>query len=399
MVKTVLITVITTALLFSSLGVTYSFKALAEAPRFSSKALDGAPSVRQPVVKPRQLLAMKRRMQIEPVKEKSIMDSQPKDIVIVREERRLKFINAPRQLITPTYDGSGEAVHPSVIDFKLEYKEENWHGYRYWMAMTPYPKGYDAFENPSLLASQDGLTWVVPPGFGKPLDIKEGRGNFNSDPALVYEPEDKSLFVYWREYSKGIYEKLWRIKINASGVIGQKELCLEDHWTDKEGLVLSPTIWRKNAKEWYMWTANGNSYIHLYSSSDGKNWSSRKRCSTPWLNWKGGYLPWHLEAKPNEKEHRIEFFISGWPKNGDIGDLVLLYAEASMNDLQNLSMPISEPILKMGTAGNWDDDRIYKTSFTIEPEQSTYKYHVWYSARSNAGHWHTGYTEGSLEKN
>ena len=34
----------------------------------------------------------------------------------------------------PTYDGSDQSTHPSVLRF-----DAPWHGYLYWMAMTPYP--------------------------------------------------------------------------------------------------------------------------------------------------------------------------------------------------------------------------------------------------------------------
>lgn len=309
----------------------------------------------------------------------------------------LKFTNASHPLLIPTYDGTGQAVHPSVIDFKLEYNLETWRGYRYWMAMTPYPRSYDAFENPSIVASQDGLTWVIPPGFGNPLDIKGGRGNFNSDPNLVYDPDERTLIIYWREYSKGEYEKIWRIKMHSSGMVDPKELCLEERWQDKEGLALSPTIWRKSAREWYMWTANGNDLIHLRTSTNGKNWSDKQRSNRPWLNWDGGYRPWHLEAKPNYREQRVEFLIEGYPKHGSLDDLVLFYAEAPMNNLANLSMPLPDPILTPGKPGSWDDKRIYKTSFTIEPFETSYKYHIWYSAFSHSGLWQTGYTEGLLD--
>jgi hypothetical protein len=49
--------------------------------------------------------------------------------------------NASKPVSTPTYEGSGEAVHPSVIDFKTEYNLSEWNGFRYWMACTPYPNG------------------------------------------------------------------------------------------------------------------------------------------------------------------------------------------------------------------------------------------------------------------
>ncbi len=78
--------------------------------------------------------------------------------------------NAPTFQYTPTYDGSGQVVHPSVIDFWFEFGLPSWGGYRFWMGITPYPDGDNVYENPSLLVSQDGLLWVFPPGIKNPLD-------------------------------------------------------------------------------------------------------------------------------------------------------------------------------------------------------------------------------------
>ena len=78
--------------------------------------------------------------------------------------------NSKQALQIPTYDGSGQVVHPSVIDFINEYGIDAWSGYRYWMVLTPYPQSQDKFENPSLYASHDGLTWVVPHPITNPLD-------------------------------------------------------------------------------------------------------------------------------------------------------------------------------------------------------------------------------------
>jgi hypothetical protein len=46
--------------------------------------------------------------------------------------------NASAPLTIPTYDASGQAIHPDVIDFG---SGNTWNGYRYWMAMTPYTGG------------------------------------------------------------------------------------------------------------------------------------------------------------------------------------------------------------------------------------------------------------------
>ena len=48
--------------------------------------------------------------------------------------------NAIAPQAIPTYDGTNQPTHPSVVKF-----EQPWNGYLYWMAMTPYPSiGLDA---------------------------------------------------------------------------------------------------------------------------------------------------------------------------------------------------------------------------------------------------------------
>src|SRR5690348_1682788 len=73
--------------------------------------------------------------------------------------------NADAFQITPTYDGSGQVTEPSILEFPGE-----WHGFRYWLVVAPYPHSNDLDENPSILTSQDGLHWSAPPGIENPLE-------------------------------------------------------------------------------------------------------------------------------------------------------------------------------------------------------------------------------------
>lgn len=304
-------------------------------------------------------------------------------------------------IITPTYDGSNQAIHPSIIDFKTEEHIDKWNGYRYWMAMTPFPNSNDAFENPSILVSNNGIDWLVLPSFKNPLDKKPGSyyskpHNYNSDTELIYDPDINSLILYWREYLVGLSEKIWCITITSNLKVEPKLLCIDEKGLDGDGISVSPTVWRKSAKEWYMWTANGSSLINLYTSKDGKTWSKRQRCNSPWLTWNGGYIPWHLEARPNFREQRIEFLINGWSKQDSKAGMVLFYAEVPMDEVSNFSMPLSSLIMAKSPNDNWDSKLIYRTTFTIEVGQTAYNYRVWYTGLSKSGAWHIGYTEGQL---
>lgn len=103
--------------------------------------------------------------------------------------------NAAVALTTPTYEGSGDAMHVAVWDFQT-----SWNGYRYWMANTPYPLGLDSFENPSILASADGTTWVVPAGGSNPIVPDPGGAAYNADTELVYDEANDRLVMYYGYY-------------------------------------------------------------------------------------------------------------------------------------------------------------------------------------------------------
>lgn len=309
------------------------------------------------------------------------------------------FINAFNHLVTPTYDHSGQAVHPSIIDFKTEYGIETWGGFRYWMAFTPYPNSNSSVENPSLLVSKDGSNWINPPDIKNPLALKplgSLNGNYNSDPELIYDPDQNILIVYWREYCRDTHERIWAKKINSNSKQSDKILCFEKAWDYKKtGLVLSPTVWRKNAKEWYMWTTDSRLTMYLFTSTDGMTWSTGRPCSAPWVTWNGGYIPWHIAAKPNHLEQKIEFLIAGWPKQGTMKDCQLLYATAPMLDPKEVSMPLQVSLLGPGAGVQWDNGYIYRSSFVRE-HGDVPKFRIWYSACSKEKVWHIGYTEGTL---
>ena len=58
--------------------------------------------------------------------------------------------NRPRRIRVPTYDGSGQAVHPDILG--------PWQADGvYLLAFTPYPFTNEIFENPSVAISRDGM--------------------------------------------------------------------------------------------------------------------------------------------------------------------------------------------------------------------------------------------------
>lgn len=100
-----------------------------------------------------------------------------------------------QRCIIPTPDPSsadGEVIHPSVL-----YIPQKWNGWHYWMAYTPYASSNDAYEDPCIAVSQDGVNWEFPAGLTNPLDNGPGGTKYNSDTHLVFGP-DGLMYCFWR---------------------------------------------------------------------------------------------------------------------------------------------------------------------------------------------------------
>jgi len=96
--------------------------------------------------------------------------------------------NAPNPLVTPTYDGSGQSIEPDVT-----FIAPPWHGFNYWMAFSPYPNGNERDENPSILASNDGVNWQVPPGLHNPLALPSSTDLYLDDASIFYDSASDQL--------------------------------------------------------------------------------------------------------------------------------------------------------------------------------------------------------------
>src|SRR6185312_7486829 len=129
----------------------------------------------------------------------------------------------PVLLSVPTYENTGQAVHPDVLLFP-----QGWNGAHYWMAMTPYPGGSSYFENPSILVSEDGLALSVPAGVSNPIVPQPGVTSYNSDPDLVYDATQQELVMSYRLVQRG-WNRI-EIKTTRDGV----------HWSEPREAFAEP---------------------------------------------------------------------------------------------------------------------------------------------------------------
>lgn len=198
----------------------------------------------------------------------------------------------PLDVIEPlevvTYEGSGQVVHPDVADLP-----SSWNSERLRLAITPYPNGDAAFENPSLYSGSDALTWLVPPGVANPL-ARSTSGHL-SDPDILYDPDSRELWLYYRQVTSENEIYLVRSRDGVAWSAPALVAHVPNHG------IISPSVVRRAPGDWWMWSVNGGATgcqadaaaLEVRRSSDGLHWSAptTARLSQP------GVFPWHVDVE------------------------------------------------------------------------------------------------------
>lgn len=179
----------------------------------------------------------------------------------------------------PTYDGSGESIHPGVVDMG-----QRWNGYRWWFVDTPYPNEDDQIENPSIFATNDRATLSVPTGLTNPLALPPA-GGFFSDPDIVWDPDSQRMVVVWRDYvGTRTPPMYYRTAWSLNGVTWQESTpyAVDQPWW-------SPAICRVGPGQWRQWRFGGNlgpPAVYTSNSPLGP-WAFEAMCDL------GGASNWH----------------------------------------------------------------------------------------------------------
>jgi hypothetical protein len=173
-------------------------------------------------------------------------------------------------LTTPTYDGSGQAMHPSVYDAGSGnvWPASGTVQHRYWMGMTPYPNGNDSFEDASILCSDDGITWAVPDNVTNPISES------HSDPHLLLA-EDGYMYLYYRTSAGNLRAK----RSNDGWQTISSEITVISSASDN----LSSPVIRYDGSQYVMWSthADDSPYTIRRRTSDDPDsgWSSPTTCT------------------------------------------------------------------------------------------------------------------------
>jgi hypothetical protein len=287
--------------------------------------------------------------------------------------------NAPSPQITPTYDGSGNVVEPSILFFP-----SGWRGFHYWLVVGPYPNSDASKENPSILVSDDGTSWEVPPGLTNPIDLP--TSGHLADSELFYDEASDRLCVYyiWEDY-RG-FSRILR-KVSSDGIQWSQS---EDLFKVRVNDVVSPTV-DKIGDTYYMWSINSgtagcettNTTTEYRTSTDGAVWSAPQLVNIS----QAGYVIWHIEVRYVPSKQEYWMLSAAYPAGDQCGHTVLFFNNSS--DGVNWT---SYPNPALGIGSGWDSGEIYRSTFLFDPSLNMLK--VWYSARGGS-EWHMGFTAGA----
>ncbi len=302
--------------------------------------------------------------------------------------------NSPTFLTIPTYEGSGQAVHPDVY-----YNPGGWHGYKYWMAMEPYPYSNDDFENPSIIASNDGISWEVPAGLTNPIAGPPQYLEYQhyNDADLLYNETVSRLETYYDlgDKTPPPPSEIMKRKTSTNGTSWSAE---EDILYSSGYELTSPAIVRNQYNMWVVDIRPQNNCeptttnIEYRNSSNGINWSDPVTVN---ISPKGNVI-WHIDVSYIPSKNEYWMLYAAFPAGSYCGNTELYFAKST--DKINW-ITYDNKVLGKTTGPQWDSEEIYRS--TLLYDNTTDMFRVWYSAKGygtgqngpSFNTWHIGYTE------
>lgn len=286
-----------------------------------------------------------------------------------------------RALPIVTYEGSGQAVHPDFARLPA-----SWTGDRLRLVATPYPQGDGSFENPSLYSGSTGDGWEVPKGVHNPLETPP-LGSYLSDPDLLYDADADELRIYYRRVTSE--NEIWMIR-SSNGVVWSAPV-LSVHAPIH--FIVSPTIVRRSAKTWLMWSVNSGTVgcgastttVELRRSIDGVTWGAPE---TTTISDPDGY-PWHIDVEwiPSRNEYWAVYPVK---KAGGCTTDRLRFA-TSTDGVHWTTFP--SPVLMKGATDQLRDV-VYRSSIDLDAPTGTVS--IWYSGAKNVSggySWHLAWEQ------
>jgi hypothetical protein len=195
----------------------------------------------------------------------------------------------PFALNIPTYDESGQAVHPDIL-----YRPENSHPFM--LAFTPYPFSIDSFENPSIALSDNGLRFFEEyPGLN-PLAAAPPQDH-NNDPDMFYY--NGQLCIVYLETLRPEKQNLVLLT-HSGGTRWSSRIVHTDYFDAGDPMILSPAYARINQQDYLFYVnmsraPNSIQFVAIHENF-APDFSTRQDIA---INMQG-LMPWHIDIIPYE---------------------------------------------------------------------------------------------------
>jgi hypothetical protein len=304
------------------------------------------------------------------------VDPEPREAVVNPDN---VYAPAGTLLNVPTHvtPAGGQLTHPSVV-----FVPEGWNGYKYWMAMTPYPTSQVAHEDPNVVASHDGVNWVVPNGLTNPIADADGSPEYHSDVDLRLGPNN-TMYLFYRWYAgvagSGTEEQL-RFSTSTDGVNWTAPV---NYYVSNETVrrLLSPSMIYEDGA-WTMYAVDmlpsPNKVVRLRSESANP--------ASPWTEpviinpgtMISGKEPWHISIIKTGGRYYGLVNDCTLDNPGSNGEILFI----SSGDGENFTSS-GVGVIPKAVAGKHDG--LYRATMIPSTESGRSGFRVWYTGWTNSG--------------
>ena len=189
------------------------------------------------------------------------------------------------RLDIPTYDGSGQAVHPSLLVRSDKP--------RFILSFTPYTDTDDRVENPSVVISDDGLHFREEKKGLNPL-VPAPEKDHNDDPDLFFR--DGKYGIMYLETMRPEKQSLVLLE-SSDRIHWNKRILHQENLAGRSGcFMLSPKYIEKDGLSWLFYVNRDAAGGYQIEYVTGKDIYSFDFATRNVIKIKGDrVLPWHLE--------------------------------------------------------------------------------------------------------
>lgn len=291
------------------------------------------------------------------------------------------FHGLPEETILdiPTYDGTGQAVHPDIL-FRLDEAT----GSRYYLVFTPFPFGNGDFENPSMLISENGWKFREPVEGLNPL-VQKPLNAINSDPDIFFDPADSTFNLIYRS---GPDEQFVQ-RSSPDGIAWAWTLEIMYSFESLDSLALSPAV-LVSGSDYYLFYVSGLKdralSIKQIVSDSRFNWQ-RGSAEDVSINLPGSLNPWHIDVFSDEIG-TYYMLINAFKKEFSYQDLYLA-TSTNLVDWQFEKKPLISRSRHFFNAQS-----LYRSTGLVDGNTLA----VWFSMRTYSGEWRIGLKKFRLDE-